>query len=104
MLHELWIESTEQTFCLAAPNGDAARALLQPGARCVWTVEADSYFEAMTKYYEYMDWGKCKSDFPDRQAAIFTARRPTSGWQRQPAKLGGRSSAICCRSRPAGLG
>ena len=74
MLHELWIESTEQTFCLAGPNGDAARALLQPGARCVWTVEAASYFEAMTKYYEYMDWGKYKSDFPEIDKQPYSQR------------------------------
>jgi hypothetical protein len=66
MLHELWIESeTEQTFCLAGPAGSAARALLLPGARCVWTVEASSHFEAMCKYYEYMGWGEYKSDFPE---------------------------------------
>jgi len=74
MLHELWIESTEQTFCLAGPNGDAARALLQPGARCVWTVEADSHFEAMTKYYEYMDWGKYESDFPEIDKQPYSKR------------------------------
>jgi hypothetical protein len=64
MLHELWVESSGQTFCLAGPNGDAARALLGPDARCAWTVDADSHFEAMTKYYEYMGWGVYTSDFP----------------------------------------
>ena len=57
-LHELWIESDqEQTFCLAGPKGDRARALLLPGAKLTWTVEASSHFEAMTKYYQHMDWG-----------------------------------------------
>ena len=64
MLHELWIESeAEQTFCLAGPGGAAARALLLPGARMVWSVEAPSHFEAMCKYYEYMGWGPYSSDF-----------------------------------------
>lgn len=56
--HELWLESEqEQTFCFAGPLGDDARALLLPGAKLVWTVEAESHFEAMTKYYEHMGWG-----------------------------------------------
>lgn len=53
LLHELWIESdSEQTFCLAGPMGADARAQLKPSARKVWTVQADSHFDAMTKYYE----------------------------------------------------
>ena len=57
-LHELWIDADGlETFCLAGENGDGARALLSPGAKLVWTVEAGSYFEAMTKYYEHMGWG-----------------------------------------------
>jgi hypothetical protein len=66
MLHELWIESdTQQTFCLAGSAGAAARALLLPGSRCVWTVEANSHFDAMTRYYEFMDWGEYVTDFPE---------------------------------------
>jgi len=64
LVHELWIESAEeQTFCLAGPMGDDARALLSPGAQKVWTVEATSHFDAMTKYYEYMRWGKYTTDY-----------------------------------------
>ncbi len=58
LIHELWIESgQERTFCLAGPMGDDARGLMLPGARLVWTVEANSHFEAMTEYYKYMGWG-----------------------------------------------
>lgn len=74
MLHELWVESSGQTFCLAGPNGDAARALLEPGARCVWTVDAESHFEAMTKYYEYMAWGVYTSDFPEVDMQPYSQR------------------------------
>jgi hypothetical protein len=74
MIHELWIESSGQTFCLAGPNGDAARALLEPGASRVWTVDADNHFEAMTKYYEYMDWGVYKSDFPEIDMLSYSLR------------------------------
>jgi hypothetical protein len=60
VLHQLWINESagEQTFCCAGPRGDSARSLLQPGAKLVWTVEAESWFEAMTKYYAYMGWGE----------------------------------------------
>jgi len=63
LLHELWVEThQEQTFCLAGPMGDDARALLQPAAQKVWSVTADSHFEAMTKYYEHMGWGAYTSE------------------------------------------
>ena len=73
LLHELWIESDqEQTFCLAGPMGDDARKAMLPSARLTWTVEARSHFEAMTKYYEHMNWEpyttECESDmeeYPD---------------------------------------
>jgi len=66
MLHELWIESEqEQTFCLAGPQGDAARALLSPGAKLAWTVTAASHFEAMTLYYEHMGWGEYTTEYPE---------------------------------------
>lgn len=65
MLHELWVENeTDRTFCLAGPRGDAARKMLAPGAKLVWTVQANSHFEAMTLYYAYMGWGEYKSDYP----------------------------------------
>lgn len=67
MKHELWVEAEDsQTFCLAGPHGDGARALLGKDAKLVWTCEASSYFEAMTKYYAYMDWGEYETDFPQQ--------------------------------------
>jgi hypothetical protein len=45
--------------------GDEARSWLAPGAKLIWTVEADSHFEAMTKYYEYMGWGEYSSEFSE---------------------------------------
>ena len=51
MKHELWVESNdEQTFCLSGPQGDEVRALLGTEAKRIWTCEASSHFEAMTKY------------------------------------------------------
>lgn len=66
MIHELWKEKDgNQTFCLAGSLGEDARKSLEFGAELVWKVEADSHFEAMTKYYEFMDWGSYKTDFKD---------------------------------------
>ncbi|OZG75541.1 hypothetical protein BTA51_03580 [Hahella sp. CCB-MM4] len=78
MKHELWVETEEeQTFCLAGRYGDSVRSLLKPGAKLVWTCDASSYFEAMTKYYEYMGWGEYKSDFPEEDKRTYVER----GWE-----------------------
>ncbi|WP_371516049.1 hypothetical protein [Kitasatospora sp. NBC_01300] len=66
MLHELWDEGEEEKmFCLAGPRGDGARALLSEGARLVWTVDAASYFDAMTLYYQRMGWGTYTTEHPE---------------------------------------
>ena len=56
--HEIWVDTEGlDTFVLAGPMGDDARNLLPAGSKLVWTVEAGSHFEAMTKYYVYRSWG-----------------------------------------------
>lgn len=64
ILHELWREESDggesYAFFLAGPLGDENRLRLEQGAKLIWTVEADSDFEAMTKYHEYMGWGEYK--------------------------------------------
>ncbi len=78
MKHELWIENeNEQTFCLAGAQGDDARKLLEPGAKLVWTCDAKSHFEAMTKYYQYMEWGQYSSDFPEEDNITYAEL----GWE-----------------------
>jgi hypothetical protein len=66
VLHELWEgpDGNDWTFCLAGPGGDAARRLLPSGARLIWTVVANSHFDAMTEYYTYMGWGVYTTEFP----------------------------------------
>jgi hypothetical protein len=69
--HQLWVEVDEmgrtvsQTFCFAGPEGDQARSMLAAEAKLIWTVEAESYNEAMTKYYQHMDWGQYKPAFEE---------------------------------------
>ncbi|MBI3230082.1 MAG: hypothetical protein HYZ45_07890 [Burkholderiales bacterium] len=78
MIHELWLEADGlQMFCLAGTQGDGARSLLAPGAKLVWTVEAASHFEAMCKYYEYMDWGQYTTDFPEIDKTPYAEQ----GWE-----------------------
>ena len=42
--------------------GDQARALMPRGSKLIWTVEAESHFDAMTKYYAFMGWGAYAAD------------------------------------------
>ena len=63
MKHELWKEKNGFTFCFAGLLGEQVREMMEEGAILIWTVEAESHFEAMTKYYEFMDWGEYKTDF-----------------------------------------
>jgi hypothetical protein len=44
--------------------GERARSLLPDDAAMIWTVDAESHHDAMTKYYQYMNWGDYSSDFP----------------------------------------
>ena len=80
MLHELWRDPDENgawSFVLAGPMGDGARSLLSPSARIVWTVEAVSHFDAMTKYYERQGWGEYTTDFPEIDSETYVSR----GWE-----------------------
>ena len=72
MNHELWLEPDGcQTFCLAGSHGEDARGLLEPMSKLIWQVEASSYFEAMSKYYSYMDWGDYTTDFPEHDKTSY---------------------------------
>jgi hypothetical protein len=58
LVHEIWEEVSDgmilHTCCLADPDGDGCRRLLQLGARLLTTFEASSHFEAMTVYNRYL--------------------------------------------------
>jgi hypothetical protein len=43
----------------------------------VWTVEADSHFEAMVRYYEHQGWGEYTTDYPDIDKQTYQER----GWE-----------------------
>jgi hypothetical protein len=70
--HELWLEPDGcQTFCLAGNHGDDAPNLLSANSRMIWTIEADSYFEAMTKYYAFLEWGEYQTIFPEHDQTSY---------------------------------
>ncbi len=53
--HEVWRGTDGLPMCcLAGPDGDNARRLLGEDATLVWTFEAGSHFEAMTRYNEFL--------------------------------------------------
>lgn len=68
-LHEIWMCPDERGNSLPAciphgPDGEAARALNEPGSEWVWTFWTRSHAETMTLYYEFVCYGKyaVKSD------------------------------------------
>jgi hypothetical protein len=66
---ELWRSVVPATsgLCLtrAGIQGDQARSMLCKDFELIWTIEGVSYFEVMTKYYAYLDWGEYRSAWPD---------------------------------------
>ncbi len=65
LVHELWKDESdgEYLFCLAGPAGERARSMLEGKAELIWTCEAESHFEAMSKYYLFQGWGKYTTKF-----------------------------------------
>jgi hypothetical protein len=51
---ELWKLHSGYTFF--PENNEAARKLLEPGAKLAWTVEAKSWEEARARMHEFLGW------------------------------------------------
>ncbi|SDJ02027.1 hypothetical protein SAMN04487926_13034 [Paraburkholderia steynii] len=72
-LHEVWLCPNEHGQSLPAcipvgPDGDAARALNEPGSEWVWTFWTRSHAETMVVYYEFVGYGEyCVLNDLDRQ-------------------------------------
>ncbi len=65
LVHELWKDESdgEFLFCLGGPAGDDARDLLEGETEKIWECEAESHFEAMTKYHKHQGWTKYVTEF-----------------------------------------
>jgi hypothetical protein len=62
MTLEIWQEPDGgYCGCFAGPMGDEARALLAPGATIVHCYEAESHFEAATRYHELLGFEPYRS-------------------------------------------
>lgn len=54
MIYEIWQNDTSSTIF---PEDHPQRAILiEPDARCIGTVEAASWEDAMTQYHQIMGW------------------------------------------------
>ena len=67
-LHEIWFCPDGSGNLLPAclpfgPDGDAARALNEPGSRCVYIFWANSHYEAMCIFYAFVDYGNYSTEF-----------------------------------------
>lgn len=64
--HEIW-ENPEglTTFLVSDASSDASRNLLEPGSKLIKYIYASSHFEAMTLYYQFMDWGTYTTNFEE---------------------------------------
>jgi len=57
--HQVWKDSEGLTgVCFANSKGDDYRNLLENDSKLIHTFYASSHFEAMTIYYEFMNWGE----------------------------------------------
>lgn len=62
--HEVWKDPEGlTTLCLADERGDGCRKLLESETKLVHTFYAASYYEAMTIYYKFMNWGTYTTEF-----------------------------------------
>src|SRR6185312_13177789 len=69
-LHEVWLCPDGHGNALPAcipygPDGEAARALNEPGSEWVWTFWASSHAEAMSIYYDFIGYGKYSPQYDD---------------------------------------
>jgi hypothetical protein len=66
MKYELWANKDKTNFAFFGveyPNYEQNLQLLKDEEdefELIWTTEAETYNEAMQKYYDFMDWGKYK--------------------------------------------
>ncbi|MFS2072447.1 hypothetical protein ACEN9D_27205 [Pseudomonas sp. CT11-2] len=68
--HEIWLcpdENGQQLpSCISlGPSGDAARNLNESGSECIWIFWATSHIEAMQIYYDFLDFGTYRTEFPE---------------------------------------
>ena len=62
--HDIWKSDDDLTsLCYSGELGEESRSILEPNSKIIHSFYADSHFDAMTKYYEFMDWGIYETEF-----------------------------------------
>lgn len=62
--HDIWQDPEGLTsLCFSGVMGMECRRLLEPNSKIIHSFYADSHYEAMIKYYEFMGWGKYETEF-----------------------------------------
>jgi hypothetical protein len=62
--HDIWMNKEGLTMLVFSGDlGKEARALLEEGSELIHSFDANSHFDAMTIYYEFMGWGKYETEF-----------------------------------------
>ena len=62
--HDIWKNTEGMTALLFSGElGEEARKALEENYQIIHSFYAVSHFDAMTKYYEYMDWGVYETEF-----------------------------------------
>jgi len=62
--HDIWKNKEGLTALLFSGDlGQQGRTALEEDYEIIHSFYADSHFDAMTKYYEFMDWGQYQTEF-----------------------------------------
>ena len=62
--HDIWEDPEGLTMlCFSDELGAESRTLLEPNSRIIHSFYADSHFDAMTKYYQFMGWGVYETEY-----------------------------------------
>lgn len=62
--HDVWKNNEGLTaLILSGDLGEEGRQLLEPDYEIIHSFDAESHFDAMVKYYHFMNWGDYETDF-----------------------------------------
>lgn len=62
--HDIWQNDKELTsLCFSGELGEESRSFLEPDFKIIHSFFSNSHFDAMTKYYEFIDWGTYETEF-----------------------------------------
>jgi hypothetical protein len=75
----------ENSLFVLPDRRDGARSLLEGKSELVWSCEAESHFEAMTKYYTYQEWRAYTTEFEKITGHTLTS------WAKRECQMRGNS-------------